>query len=113
VTVLILYVGWEVTALLTAHLMDAVEPELLEEACGRARLVPGGLDAAVRGRWTGRTLSLEVDVTLDPKATLADAAHATRAVEVAVTRDGAYSRRVIASARVPRGSCSRPRRPAE
>jgi hypothetical protein len=67
----------------------------------------------VRGRWTGRTLSLEVDVTLDPKASLADAAHATRAVEVAVTQDGAYSRRVSAIARVPQGSCSRLRHPGE
>ena len=107
VTVFIAHVGWEVTTELAAHLMDAVDPVLLKQAHTAAQAVTGVLDTEVRGRWTGRTLHLDVDVELDPKATLADAAHTAQAIEAAVFDAVREAREVHVSARPQRGSCTR------
>lgn len=109
VTIFIAHVGWEVTTELTAHLMDAVDPALLDQAREASIRVAGVLSAGVRGRWTGRTLHLDVDVELDPKATLADAVHAAKAVEAAVFDAVDQAREVHVDTRPRGGSCTRQR----
>jgi len=109
VTIFIAHVGWEVTTELAAHLMDAVDPALLDQARTAAGGVTGVLATEVRGRWTGRTLHLDLDVELDPKATLADAAHTVHATEAAVFDAVREARQVHVSARPRRGSCTRQR----
>jgi cation diffusion facilitator family transporter len=67
VTLLILEVGLEVTRDVLHHLLDGIEPELIESVRSIAALTPGVarvLDA--RGRWTGRSVRLEI--TLEPAA---------------------------------------------
>jgi len=107
ITAFIARVAWEVTAELGAHLMDAVDSALTERAEAAAEGVRGVLDAEVRGRWSGRTLRLEVELELAPKATLAEAAHISRAVEAAVFEAVDEARQVQVTARPKRGSCSR------
>jgi cation diffusion facilitator family transporter len=84
VTLFILHVGYEVTSELVHHLMDGVEPDLLQDGKAAAETVPGVLDAEVVGRWTGRTLRLDVQARLDPGVTIADAEDVGRQVEAAV-----------------------------
>ena len=62
VTLFICHVGYEVTRELSAHLMDGVDPGDLHAAERAAASVPGVLAAAATGRWTGRTLILEIEV---------------------------------------------------
>jgi cation diffusion facilitator family transporter len=107
ITAFIAHVGWKVTAELAGHLIDAVDAGLTEQAQTAAEGVAGVLDAEVRGRWSGRTLRLEVEVELAPKATLADAAHLSQAVESAVFGAVEEARQVHVTARPKRGSCSR------
>lgn len=109
VTAFIAHVGWGVTKELADHLMDAVDPELTQRAQTAARSVGGVLDAQTRGRWSGRTLHVEVEVELAPKATLAEAAHVSQAVKRAVFDAVEEARDVQVIARPERGSCSRQR----
>jgi cation diffusion facilitator family transporter len=73
VTVFILHVGWEVTVAMIHRLMDGVDPQRLEAATRAALSVPGVQDAFVRGRWTGRSLILEVSGQIRPDLTVRDA----------------------------------------
>jgi cation diffusion facilitator family transporter len=107
ITAFIAHVGWEVTSELASHLMDAVDPALTERAQAAAREVAGVLDAEVRGRWSGRTLRLELEVELAPDATLAEAAHVSQAVEAAVFGAVEETRQIQVTARPKRGSCTR------
>jgi len=109
ITAFIAHVGWQVTAGLASHLMDAVDTALTEQAQAAARDVAGVLDAQARGRWSGRTLRLEVEVELAPDATLAEAAHVSQAVEAAVFAAVEETRQVHVTARPKRGSCTRQR----
>jgi cation diffusion facilitator family transporter len=109
VTAFIARVGWGVTKELADHLMDAVDPELTERAQTAAREVAGVLDAETRGRWSGRTLHVDVEVELAPRATLAEAAHVSQAVKAAVFEAVVEARDVQVSARPKRGSCTRQR----
>ncbi len=84
VTVFIAHVGWHVTGELLHHLMDGADPAHLHAAAAAARAVPGVHAATVRGRWTGRSLLLDVDGTVDPTLTVAQATHLGQAVETAV-----------------------------
>jgi cation diffusion facilitator family transporter len=84
VTLFILHVGYEVTSELVHHLMDGVEPDVLQEGKAAAEMVPGVLDAELAGRWTGRTLRLDVEAHLDPGVTIAEAEDVGRRVEAAV-----------------------------
>jgi cation diffusion facilitator family transporter len=84
VTLFILHVGWEVTTEILHHLMDGVEPEHLEAARQAASSVPDVRDVAVRGRWMGRSLTLEVEGQLPGETSLARAAEIGQAVEAAV-----------------------------
>ena len=84
ITLFIAHVGYEVTRDLLHHLMDGIEPELLEQARAAAEAVPGVLDAELTGRWRGRTLQLDVAGRLDPSSSVAEAARIGDAVQTAV-----------------------------
>ncbi len=63
VTLLIVGVGVEVTRDVLHHLLDGIEPELLESIGSIARRAPGvEAVAQARGRWTGRAVRVELDV---------------------------------------------------
>lgn len=74
VTVLIVHVGLEVTREVLHHLLDGIEPELVEQVVSIARSAPG-VEAVVRarGRWTGRVVRLELDLRLVGGATIDEA----------------------------------------
>lgn len=100
VTLFILHVGWEVTSEIVHHLMDGVEPEHLEVARDAASKVHGVRDVAVRGRWMGRSLTLEVEGRLAGNTPLARADEIGNEVEAAV-RDKVEEARHITW--IPRG----------
>ena len=83
VTGFIVHVGWEVTSELMHHLMDGADPEIITRAVAAAKLVPDVTDAQARARWSGRTLTIDIDIWLDPTVALADATHIAEAVELA------------------------------
>ncbi len=84
ITLFICHVGYEVTRDMLARLMDGLDPGDLDAAQTAAAAVPGIRSAAVRGRWMGRTLLLEVETRLDGSMPLADADQVSRRVEAAV-----------------------------
>lgn len=84
VTLFILHVGWEVTSEILHHLMDGVEPEHLEAARQAASSIPEVQDVVVRGRWMGRSLTLEVEGRLPGETSLARAEEIGESVEAAV-----------------------------
>lgn len=84
VTVFIIHVGYEVTHDITKRLMDGVEPDLIAAAEESLRDVVGLRAAAVRGRWMGRSLILEVEGQLDGHTPLAQVDAVGRAVDTAV-----------------------------
>lgn len=86
VTCFIAHVGWEVTGELLAHLMDAVEPEIIATAVSAAESIPGVSHAHVRGRWMGRSLVVEVEGYLAPDTSLG-AGEALRSDVVAAVSD--------------------------
>jgi cation diffusion facilitator family transporter len=83
VTLFIVHVGWEVTSELIHHLMDGVDPEIVTRAVAAAKLVPDVTDAQARARWSGRTLTIDIDIWLEPTLPLADATHIAEAVQLA------------------------------
>jgi cation diffusion facilitator family transporter len=83
VTVFIIHVGWEVTTELFHHLMDGIDPQITRDAVAAARLVPDVADARARARWSGRTLTIDLDISLDPRVPLGDASHIAEAVRLA------------------------------
>lgn len=84
ITLMICHVGYEVTTEILSHLMDAVEPEILDQARAGALTVPDVKKVEVRGRWTGRTLRLDVRAGLNPEFTLGATEPIVRAIELAV-----------------------------
>ncbi|HLG92789.1 MAG TPA: cation diffusion facilitator family transporter [Acidimicrobiales bacterium] len=76
VTAFICRVGYDVTARLVQHLMDAVGPEVVPAAEAAASRVPGVAHAHASARWAGRSLVVEVEAWLDPALRL-DQAQAT------------------------------------
>lgn len=84
VTLFILHVGWEVTGGLVHHLMDGVDEEHIDAATAAASGVDGVRNVSVRGRWTGRSLILDVTGSLDPSLTIRDADEIGRAVRAEV-----------------------------
>ena len=65
VTLFIGHVGIEITAQVVRRLMDGVEPEDLARAQAAALSIEGVHGAHVRGRWMGRSLTLEIQGQLD------------------------------------------------
>lgn len=84
VTLFILHVGWEVSGELLHHLMDGVDAEHLDAAIAAANTVDGVRKVSVRGRWTGRSLILDITGTVDPTTTTCDADRIGHAVREAV-----------------------------
>ena len=67
VTLLILEVGFEVTRDVLHHLLDGIEPELIDSVGVIAAGTPGVAEVvAARGRWTGRTVRLELTIRPEP-----------------------------------------------
>jgi divalent metal cation (Fe/Co/Zn/Cd) transporter len=65
VTLLIIEVGFEVTRDVLHHLLDGIEPELIESVLSISATTPGvARIVQARGRWTGRSVRLEI--TLEP-----------------------------------------------
>lgn len=94
VALFICHVGYEVTHDICKHLMDGVEPEHLVAAEQAAQTVPGVLRAAVRGRWMGRSLILEVETEFPADTTLKEAHELGLQVEQAVRQAVIQARKV-------------------
>lgn len=84
ITLMISHVGYEVTVDILAHLMDGVDPRLLDRAGQLATSVPGVDRATARGRWTGRSLRIEVRAEMDGRTALGDTRDVVDAVEARV-----------------------------
>jgi divalent metal cation (Fe/Co/Zn/Cd) transporter len=61
VTAFIVRVGWEVTSEVVVHLMDGVDPAVLASVEAAALTVSGIRHVHARGRWSGRSLIIEVE----------------------------------------------------
>lgn len=84
VTLFILHVGYEVTGDILHHLMDGVQVAVIDDARAAALSVPGVEDVAVRGRWMGRSLVLDVEAKLSASTPLNDADAIGARVQAAV-----------------------------
>jgi cation diffusion facilitator family transporter len=84
ITLMICHVGYEVTGEIVSHLMDAVDPALLEHAESGAMLVPGVRSVQVRGRWAGRSLRLDIRAEVDSSMTVGATVPIVSAIESAV-----------------------------
>jgi len=73
VTLFIAHVGLEVTREIVHHLMDGVEPEHLAAAKRAAQAVAGVEQVDVRGRWMGRSLTLEIEGDVPADTTIEQA----------------------------------------
>jgi divalent metal cation (Fe/Co/Zn/Cd) transporter len=100
ITLVICHVGYEVTTEIVSHLMDAVDPTLLNRTQAGVSTVPGVESIQVRGRWTGRTLRLVVQAALDSTLTLGATNSTALAVESAVF-DSVKEARVVEVQVVP------------
>ena len=93
VTLFILHVGYEVTTEILHHLMDGVDVDDSAAALQAAKAIVGeGVN--VRGRWMGRSLLLELDVSIGDNTTLAEAEATGHRVENAVYEAVPAARRV-------------------
>jgi len=110
VTLFIVHVGWEVTTRIGHHLMDGIDAEHATAARAAALEVAGVRDVAVRGRWTGRSLILEIEAELDPETSLARAGELGRQVERRVREAVPEARRVRW---IPHGAGREPSRQVE
>jgi cation diffusion facilitator family transporter len=70
VTLFIIQVGFTVTREILHHLMDGVDAADVQVARDAALHVDGVEEVAVRGRWMGRSLVLEIEARLDPDLSL-------------------------------------------
>jgi cation diffusion facilitator family transporter len=84
VTAFVAHVGWEVSTDVVHRLLDGIDPELLAAAEAAAGDVPGVRHVHARGRWTGRTLRLELEGWVDGRVSVDDADRIGRAVAQAV-----------------------------
>jgi cation diffusion facilitator family transporter len=95
VTGFIIHVGYEVTSEMLEHLVDRVDPRVLAQAEQATLNVPGVGHTHIRGRWTGRSLLIEVEGFV-PAGTTVEAAEALgQAVEDAVAAAVPESRAVL------------------
>jgi cation diffusion facilitator family transporter len=84
VTLFIAHVGWEVTSDVLHRLMDGIDAELLADAETAAGEVRGVQHVHARGRWTGRTLRVELEGWVDGRLSVAEADRIGRDVALAV-----------------------------
>lgn len=94
VTLFIIHVGYDVTRDLLANLTDGLNPDLIITAEHAATTVTGVHTATARGRWTGRTLRLDIEVDLDPNTPLHQADTLTREVETTIATAVPTARRI-------------------
>jgi len=92
-------VGYEVTTEIAHHLMDGVDPTMIEAARTAALGVPAVHSATARGRWMGRSLLLEIEGKIPPDTTIAGADEIGMAVENAVFDAVPVAQRVYWTAR--------------
>jgi cation diffusion facilitator family transporter len=104
VTLFILHVGWQVTGDLARRLMDSLDPGDLHAAHHAAARVSGVRVLGVRGRWMGRSLLLEIDVTADPDQPFATVHQACRQVEQAVLQAVPHATKVRCTPTAPPGT---------
>lgn len=93
------HVGYEVTRELLHHLMDGVEPAILNAAVSAASRVPGVSHTHARARWVGRSLIIEVMGFVEPTMTVEDGDLLGEVVEIAVRAAVPEARAVLWSAR--------------
>ncbi|MHB8378602.1 MAG: cation diffusion facilitator family transporter [Acidimicrobiales bacterium] len=84
ITVFIMHVGYEVTTVVFHHLMDGVEPEIIEVARETASNSAGVPVPIARGRWLGRSLVIELEPIFSSDASLGDVDVACRQIEKVV-----------------------------
>ena len=84
VTLFICHVGYEVTADVTRHLADGVNPRVISAAEATAGGIPGVIHAHARVRWTGRVLRVGIEACVDPSTTAREADSLGRQVAEAV-----------------------------
>lgn len=94
VTLFIIQVGFTVTREIVHHLMDGIDPSDIDAARDAALRVDGVREVAVRGRWMGRSLAIEVEGRLPAETSLAKADSIGRQVEAAVHDAVPAARRV-------------------
>ncbi|MDP9226918.1 MAG: cation diffusion facilitator family transporter [Actinomycetota bacterium] len=84
VTLFIVHVGYEVTTEISHHLMDGVDPSMMQAARLAALGVSPVQSANVRGRWMGRSLLVEIEGVVSPDTTVAGADAIGLTVEQAI-----------------------------
>jgi cation diffusion facilitator family transporter len=99
VTLFIVHVGYEVTIEIAHHLMDGVDPTMVEAARSAALDVDGVHGVAARGRWMGRSLLLEIEGQVSASTSIAGADVIGKAVEEAVFEAVPVAQRVHWTAR--------------
>jgi cation diffusion facilitator family transporter len=70
VTGFIVHVGFQVTRDVVGHLMDGVDPSVIDRAADAARQIPEVASVHVRARWLGRSLLIDIDGLLGEDLTL-------------------------------------------
>jgi cation diffusion facilitator family transporter len=73
VTLFIVHVGYEVTTEIGHRLLDGIDPELVAQAAHIAESVPGVDHAKALGRWSGRSLTFDIDAYLDRNLSVSEA----------------------------------------
>ena len=82
ITVAILFVLRDAAREVYRRLMDAVDPQLVDQAETVIRSTPGVVDVTdVRLRWHGHRLLAEASITVDTKSSLVEAHHLSHLVE--------------------------------
>jgi cation diffusion facilitator family transporter len=73
ITAIVLRLVWESAGAVLTRLLDGVDPGVLDDAERAGREVPGVRDVAeVRARWTGHRLVIELNIAVDPDATVTE-----------------------------------------
>jgi cation diffusion facilitator family transporter len=70
IALFICHVGYEVSSDVVHHLMDGIDPDILRQVEAASAGVLGGSPVHVRGRWTGRSLRIDIVVKADPEMTV-------------------------------------------
>ena len=99
VTAFICHVGYNVTAEVVQHLMDAVGPEVVPAAEKAASTVNGVHHAHVCARWAGRSLVLDVEGWVEPSLRVDEAHDLGVTVMKAVVQELPEARRITWRAR--------------
>ena len=108
ITLMMCHVGYQVTGEIISRLMDGLDPEILHHAEHGALGVPEVRAAAVRGRWAGRSLRLEVTAEVESTLTVAAWQPVQEAVRNAVAEAVIEAREVVVHPAVRKESRTSP-----